>query len=545
MVGTIWQLLYLDFSWNIFGPFQETFSLVLCGALLGIGIASFLARQKWTGIWMIPATAVVILIFLLCTEYFIEFWAEEINRERYPNASYWLRALVIMLFGLPMFLLTGMFAPLLAERYPSLSYGALLALVSGGNTIGLLIYSLLRSDLTAPNIMTMLMGLLLLSFLLIVRWRGKTMLIGATICLATITGGWLLGRQFYPTTLTLSGYTIFLDPFSYRDYKERIAQGRIKVSNYSGYGILTHVIEDEEIKAKTLVHSGYRVFGLGSMEHMINREVSLPLLAYLYAKDAGLLYQLGLGTGITAMGSAEFFKAVEVVEINPMMFRVAEEAFQEDNDEVLSNNNVQVRFQDGIIDLKRRSNKYDAIVNTASSPSYFTANKIYTREFYHLASEKLLPEGVYIGWLDIRLGEEGIIISRSTLLSVFADCRFYALNSGYYIFVCGKKPLEIKEKTGEMFILGNEMMQAIRIPDSFFGEKTGGINTLDKPLLSYASLVFDGSKAGHFMDDLSHAIYGGHEGMHACCEQDADKTPICKAVNIFQSFCQDHHSHTH
>ena len=73
MVGTIWQLLYLDFSWNIFGPFQETFSLVLCGALLGIGIASFLARQKWTGIWMIPATAVVILIFLLCTEYFIEF----------------------------------------------------------------------------------------------------------------------------------------------------------------------------------------------------------------------------------------------------------------------------------------------------------------------------------------------------------------------------------------------------------------------------------------------------------------------------------------
>ena len=47
------------------------------------------------------------------------------------------------------------------------------------------------------------------------------------------------------------------------------------------------------------------------------------------------------------------------------------------------------------------------------------------------------------------------------------------------------------------------------------------------------------------MDDLSHAIYGGHEGMHACCEQDADKTPICKAVNIFQSFCQDHHSHTH
>ena len=76
-----------------------------------------------------------------------------------------------------------------------------------------------------------------------------------------------------------------------------------------------------------------------------------------------------------------------------MMFRVAEEAFQEDNDEVLSNNNVQVRFQDGIIDLKRRSNKYDAIVNTASSPSYFTANKIYTREFYHLASEKLLPEG--------------------------------------------------------------------------------------------------------------------------------------------------------
>ena len=28
------------------------------------------------------------------------------------------------------------------------------------------------------------------------------------------------------------------------------------------------------------------------------------------------------------------------------------------------------------------------------------------------------------------------------------------------------------------------------------------------------------------MDDLSHAIYGGHEGMHACCEKMLNNFPV-------------------
>ena len=44
------------------------------------------------------------------------------------------------------------------------------------------------------------------------------------------------------------------------------------------------------------------------------------------------------------------------------------------------------------------------------------------------------------------------------------------------------------------------------------------------------------------MDDLSHAIYGGHEGMHSCCEQDADKTPNLQGGEYIPNFRQDRHS---
>ena len=152
------------------------------------------------------------------------------------------------------------------------------------------------------------------------------------------------------------------------------------------------------------------MFGLSSrMESLVNRETAQPALAYLYANNTQRSYLVGLGSGITAMGTAELFDNAEIVDLNPSMLRVSEEAFADYNYNVVHQSNVAIRFQDGIIDLKSQAHGYDAIINTASSPLYLSASKLYSAEFYQLVRQKLNDGGVYVGWMDTRLGEKGIL----------------------------------------------------------------------------------------------------------------------------------------
>ncbi len=537
IIGSVWQLFYLDFAWAVLGAFQETFSLVLFSAILGISIGSYWFRSQFWG-WarecLLLLMATFVLVHILFTSVFLDFWSNLGDGPHHELSIFWVRSVLIILYGLPVFILTGAFAPFLSLKYKSLSCGTLLALLSFGNALGIVIYTLVRNNsfnvhMSVPILLLVLSFISYLGTSYIIR---KKMMIMSAIFLAITAFSLLVIHQLYPTPLLLGGYRNFFRSDTYYNYKKRVDRGAIQIENYSNYGFSTHVIRDTEINALTLVHSGYMVFALGNMNRLMNRENSLPVLASLYAKNTHLAYQLGLGTGITASGSARLFDTVEVIELNPGMLRVASGPFALYNKNLLQRSNVQIRVQDGLIDLKRQEKKYDTIINTVSSPLFFSANKLYTLDFYKIVAERLASGGVYIGWFDMSLGREGVLIGRKTLLSAFSSCHFYALTLGYYIFACGQTPLKMQQKEGVPY---QKTFESIRIPDSFFTATVRKINTLDRPLLSYGSLLYSGQKAEHFMNKLENVLYGGVGEAYKCCNK---STPICETTRTFQSFCE-------
>gem|GEM_PF-4176815 len=99
-----------------------------------------------------------------------------------------------------------------------------------------------------------------------------------------------------------------------------------------------------------------------------------------------------------------------------------------------------------MLKLLQESQTYDTIVNTVTSPHYYSASKLYTKEFYDLVSKKLSPGGVYSSWFDVRIENVGISVMINTLESSFNDCRYFALSSGYFNVVCSNEVLNILPK---------------------------------------------------------------------------------------------------
>ena len=536
VIGSMWQFLYLDFSLHLFGPFQETFSLVFFAALLGIGIGSAIARFINVSDGLLYLLLIFLLAFLAVTSEFIHAFAQNFGSPQDKDYIITIRQFAIVLFGLPLFCLTGIFVPLVVQKSNrQINYGTCLAIVSIGNVLGILIYCIVcRQFLSIP--LTFLFILCLVATVLILPFAKNYFLTKQTAISAIAIGLGIILTQNFPTLLLSVGSNIFQYSGLYQSIQQKINSNDLRVYNFSRPDGKNYVLEDMSTKSKSLAHNGYRVFGFGDMEHLVNRETALAALAAMHLSNHQNAYLVGLGTGITAMGTKQFFDKLTVVDINPAMAQIAKEGFAEYNDNIVDAPDTTIIFQDAIVNLNQSEKKYDAVINTASSPLYFSTNKIYTADFYRVTEKKITPDGIYVGWLDSRIGYDGIMIARSTLLSVFTDCDFYALNAAYYIFACGKKETRLREIYDHKNKFTKQIFESIRIPDKLFKE-TQLINTLDRPLLSYARLIYENKKSiNSLINDINFLLKKKGQKLQDCCS-DSTKNNSCKSINLFSDYC--------
>ena len=159
-------------------------------------------------------------------------------------------------------------------------------------------------------------------------------------------------------------------------------------------------------------------------------------------RDDALVF--GMGSGITAGASATVFRHTDVVEINAAAFPLVE-AIGHINFGVASNPAATIIHDDARSYLVSTTNKYDAIVNSVPTPTYFAAGKIYTVEFLNLVKRALRPGGVYSGWFtpgDMSTDGVGTLIA--TLADRFKYCNLAILRHGYYFTSCSDEPLVAK-----------------------------------------------------------------------------------------------------
>jgi len=219
----------------------------------------------------------------------------------------------------------------------------------------------------------------------------------------------------------------------------------------------------------------------------------------MYAPNLGKALVLGLGSGATSSTVGLFFDHTDVVEINPV---VRENLFRMSrwNYDIEHNKRVNIIVDDAIHDIKSRQDHYALILNTVTTPLYFSSSKLYTTDFLVSVKKRLEKGGVYVTWMDARIGDIGADIVLRTMRTQFKHCALLYIKSGYFLLLCSDEPLRSQQTDtvvkNSLFqedmmknygIVSNWLPYQLLISDAYrlIGDSTGAVNSADRPILEY------------------------------------------------------------
>jgi len=522
IASAIFQLFMVKYSELVFGPFRESFALVLSLILLGITLGSLLVRRfslsfttvMWLNLggllWlMLSAGGAIYVYAALYGLVRNHFWLIIVLKWLMLSALMLLPALS---FGatIPALLSHQKEASLEGDASPeeeiSLESGAMLFISSLANVIGFLLMVFVLHRFLDYGVQLLIIGGIS-ALALVVYCKGQLRHLIAACMVVVALAGW---QHFkWDEDLLFLSYTTFTDV-------EEMRQERGDFSfpdRYKGY-------QD--------------VFSINWMDgdpyFFINGYISIPLnnpsekivgaLSSLYTPRLDHALVLGLGSGATASTAGLFFKRTEVVEINLVvrenLFRMAQWNF-----DIEHNPRVDIVVDDAIHYVKTGEEKYSMILNTVTTPLYFSSSKLYTRDFFDSVGNRLTPDGVYITWMDSRIGNVGTDIILRTLRKSFRHCAILYVKASYFLLVASNEPIHAQQSdavTHNPELVANLMkkhgIMAKWLPyhlmhsDAFslIGDPDGPINTADDPVLEFEMARLYNSGIYHFKSRLKKAF---------------------------------------
>ena len=225
---------------------------------------------------------------------------------------------------------------------------------------------------------------------------------------------------------------------------------------------------------------------------------------------------LGLGSGMTTGAVGLLFDRTDAVEINPA---VVENIWRmkQWNFDVGSMPSVHIVLDDGMHFVRASRDRYTLIVNTVTSPRYFSASKLYTRDFFETIRETLTPDGLYATWLDAGIGDRGLDIVLKSLRGSFKHCWLVALRSEYFLLVCSNEPIALRQprlvaanKTLSGYFFDQAGIPADWLPYNILhthpfdliGDPSVPVNTLDDPVLEFEIARLGKGRIDNFLKRL-------------------------------------------
>ncbi|WP_143177764.1 hypothetical protein [Cystobacter ferrugineus] len=433
----LFQLFLLKVTEIVFGPFHENFALVLALGLAGISLGTWLAH-RWKArfeTWLLlGAAAVGASLWLL--QPLIHAWG-------YVNGAFGVTPLLsslckgVMLTAMGLVPLTvfGATVPALLGQLSGArtTAGRMLAVSSFGNCLGYVLAVAVLYENLSFRLLALLFPVGLWGAGLVARERSHTVSWGARLLPLPLI------------VLTAATWSDSLLQLSYRDFATAETLSRT-LSNVREMELLKRfdsalsLVRDAHGEESVIIN-GYRSLVASRSGRTNLSELIVGTSPALYTPRRERALVLGVGTGITAGATASLFARTDGVEINPAVAE-ALPRFSPNNLGLMSRPGFQLLLEDGITALARSQERYDAIVNTVTSPLYFSSSKLYTREFFELVKSRLAEGGVYSMWFDVRVTQDGARIIFETLRQSFADCHFVFLSSVYTQVVCGNQPLE-------------------------------------------------------------------------------------------------------
>lgn len=490
VTSAVFQLLMVKLTEFLFGPFRESFALVLTLIMLGIALGSWLVERIRLGF---PGAMLLTLLGLA--------WAlgSFTLLARGYAANYPHQLTIPWVGPLPLKLLMLSALMLL----PATGFGAVIpTLLNSGHDVTrasgrLLYYSSLAN----------VAGFLLMVFVLHVQLTYGALLLAVAM-------GSALALTIYPTRqdwrkawmlVGLSGLALFhawdekllyLGHLPFQEYKE-LVEAREELVETESFR------RHQDVMAITQTHQQEYFFinGYVSMPLKSPSEVMVGAFSTLFSPRTDLALVLGVGSGKSASAINKLFQETDAVEINPAILENLPRLGPY-NFDLHRASGIRFHVDDALHYVRSCPRKYDLVLNTVTSPLYFSSAKLYTREFLDMVAQRCLTgDGIYGTWMDSRIGEEGARIILATLEKVFPHVWMGAIRGTYYLMIASREPLSLRQsgKVSQHPVLAPYLSKELdfgmeqlslgllttRILDYVRGEAVP-INTLDKPELEFA-----------------------------------------------------------
>jgi len=488
--SAVFQLMMIKIAECLLGPYHETFALVLAVILFGIAMGSAITGTFRIGFKAILIANLLGLCWFLGSLGLVFYYYSVL----YPLAveSYLLS--VCLKLG-ALFLIMGVPAISFGATIPALlptqknvarESGELLFISSIANAFGFLLMVFVLHRFFDYGVIILIVGSLTAMGLFIVSGTGVrqiAILTGFVLLFAGVYG------KFWNENLLYYGHTTFYG----KEVLKKAQKTTFFPEKFKGY---------QDVFAINWVNgdpfffiNGYISIGLSSpVEKIVGAFSSI----FVHNTDKALI--LGTGSGATAGTVSLIFDDIDTVEINPVVIdnlhRMAKINF-----DIANNERVNIINDDAIHYTKTCDKRYSLIINTVTSPLYFSSAKLYTVDFLKNVRKRLEPGGVYVTWFDGRIGDRGLDIILKTISESFDYCAIGFVRSAYFLLICSSEPIRARhpmiiEKNRilkDYFEKENNISPSLLayglLSDQAFsliGDHTVSINTLD-----YTSLEFE------------------------------------------------------
>lgn len=437
MASAIFQLLMVKLAEMLLGPFRESFALVLSIVLLGIALGSMLVRRFRLSFQTVVLIALAgVVTFFVVMEPVVYLYA------KYYDAVSDHYVMTVLLKWMCLFLLMGLPSLAFGATVPALmgvdadgdddvsrQSGHLLFVASMANVAGFLLMVFILHRYMDYGVIMLVIGLLAAcSLLLHGRWQRAPVALAALLLMAA---GVLFSNNWDEDLLYIS-YTNFRDLHDLdKARRDSVTPERFK--GYQDVFAINRVDNDPYFFI-----NGYNSIPLNNPSERIVGAVS----SYFAPATRDALV-LGLGSGATASVVGQIFEHTDVVEINPVvrqnLFRMKQWNF-----DIESNPNVNIIVDDAIHYTKSAQKNYGLILNTVTTPLYFSSSKLYTTDFFDVIKRRLKPGGIYVTWMDARIGDKGVDIVLSTIKSRFRHCALLYIKSSYFLLICSDAPVRAR-----------------------------------------------------------------------------------------------------
>lgn len=509
----------------LLGGTTYTFGLILCVALLGIGVGgalyTILAKAIKPSIQLLSLTcaieaAVIAMPFAYGDQ--IAMWVLQLQSEPIAAFSHqienWFRVTSFVI--LPAAVVAGFQFPLLiaiAGRGRE-KVGQHVGYTFAANTLGAILGSLaggflLLPLLSAPGVWRLVVCLLVMLAVGVVvisrEWKQK---LTAVTALASLLAMFAIA-QLGPTAAWRHA---------------GIGAGRAVISGRgkNAEQDFTNKVRRQCIWEAEGVESSVAITASDSLSFIVNgkndgnamtdagTQMGLGLIGPLLHPHPKQAMVIGLGTGESAGWLADVtgIETVDVVELEPVV-KVMAERCSSVNREALKNKKLHLHYNDAREFLLTTNARYDLIISEPSNPYRAGVANLYTQEFYNYSAARLTDQGLFLQWLQAyEVDDETVALVLYTIRSVFPAVQLWRTRAKDLVLVCGKSAnafacdeTSIRSRLAEPTIATGLSLawRADDLPgalshyvcgkktiDHLLAARVGPLNTDDRNLLEYA-----------------------------------------------------------